>query len=86
MTLKVSPLPEDADALIAFAEAIATVLSEKKELKKKISQNSRFRGEGRSPFSSRWSATIEVSRCRAHASRDSNGRYVVSIPVVSRGR
>jgi hypothetical protein len=31
MTMKVSPLPEDADALIAFAEAIATVLSEKKE-------------------------------------------------------
>src|ERR1041385_3253546 len=31
MTMKVSPLPEDADALIAFAEGIATVLSEKKE-------------------------------------------------------
>src|SRR5215470_9499629 len=30
MTMKVSPLPEDADALIAFAQAIATVLSEKK--------------------------------------------------------
>jgi hypothetical protein len=31
MTMKITPLPEDAEALIAFAEAIATVLSEKKE-------------------------------------------------------
>jgi hypothetical protein len=30
-TMKVTPLPSDADALLAFAETIATVLSEKRD-------------------------------------------------------
>jgi len=29
--MKVSPLPDDADALIAFGEGVATVLAEKRE-------------------------------------------------------
>lgn len=32
MTMKTSPLPKDADALLAFAESIATALSETQSL------------------------------------------------------